>query len=305
MQNTHQLLMIRPYAFGYNAETAIDNRFQHYPLDPKTIAQNALEEFDRFATLLEKEGLDLTILQDTAYPATPDSIFPNNWISFHEESCIYFYPLKSPNRRKERKPALLHQIHQRFPSETIRDWTKFEEDGLFLEGTGSMVLDRTERIAYACLSERTDETLFRKWCLEESYYPFSFQAQDPEGHLIYHTNVMMSIAEEYAVVCLECIQNVQKRALLIDQLHFTNKELVEISFQQVQQFAGNVLQVRGITGEKFLIMSTQAYQSFTPAQIKQLEVYNRIVHSPLHTIETYGGGGARCMLAEIFGTPRS
>jgi hypothetical protein len=281
--------------------TAMDNRFQIKPTaEEEWVAKRALQEFDFFVDTLKNNGIEVTVLQDTKEPFTPDSIFPNNWISFHEGSCAYIYPMYAPNRRLEKKPAFLKEIKQVFSIEIMRDWSRYEEDGIFLEGTGSMIFDRKHRIAYACLSERTNETLFRKWCETEGYSPCSFQAFDQKGAVIYHTNVMMSIADQYAVVCMESIMNISQRTMLLNHLEFTHKQLIETSFGQMNEFACNVLQLQNKEGEPILVMSSRAFNNFNKEQISQLEKFNKIIHAPLETIETAGGGGARCMMAEVF-----
>lgn len=298
MQNTTHLLMIQPVNFGFNTETAVNNTFQ------KNIGgdlqQKALQEFTDFVTLLQKNKIDVTVVEDSLHPATPDSIFPNNWISFHADGRVFLYPMFAANRRLERKTAVLDAVKQKFSVTEIFDLTSSETDGLFLEGTGSMVLDRENKIAYACLSPRTDEKLLNEFCKLVDYYPATFRATDNTGVDIYHTNVMMCIAKTFAVVCLESVTDKDEKANLIGSLIRTNKEIVDISLLQLNSFAGNMLQVLNEDGELLLIMSTQAYQSLTNAQIEILQKHNRIIHSSLNTIETVGGGSARCMMAEVF-----
>lgn len=297
LQNTHQLLMIRPVNFGYNAQTAVNNSFQK---DTGNVQAKALQEFDDFVHILRKNKTDVIVIEDTPEPATPDSIFPNNWISFHEDGRIFLYPMFAPNRRQERKLHVLETIRNKFSVSEIVDLSKYEAENMFLEGTGSMVLDRENRIAYACLSPRTDEKLLNEFCRLTGYTSVTFTSIDNKGIDIYHTNVMMCIARNYAVICLSSIRNKKERKRLIVSFQNTNKEVITISLEQLNHFAGNMLQVKNEDGELILVMSSQAYHSLTAAQIEPLRKYNRIIHSSLNAIETAGGGSARCMMAEVF-----
>jgi hypothetical protein len=298
MQHTAQLLMIQPVNFGFNAETAENNTFQK-KLDGD-VQQRAFNEFTAFVDLLQKNKVDVTVVEDSLFPSTPDSIFPNNWISFHDDGHIFLYPMFAVNRRLERKAAVLHAVKEKFSVENIIDLTNVETAGIFLEGTGSMVLDRENNIAYASLSPRTNENLLNEFCKLVDYKPVAFKATDDAGHAIYHTNVMLSVANTFAVVCLESVTNDAERSTLLNSLIKTGKEIIDISLMQLDHFAGNMLQVVNTEGELLLVMSTQAYQSLTTAQVEILQKHNRIIHSSLITIETVGGGSARCMMAEIF-----
>ena len=297
LQNTHQLLMIRPVNFGYNAQTAVNNSFQK---DTGNVQAKALQEFDDFVHILRKNKTDVIVIEDTPEPATPDSIFPNNWISFHEDGRIFLYPMFAPNRRQERKLHVLETIRNKFSVSEIVDLSKYEAENMFLEGTGSMVLDRENRIAYACLSPRTDEKLLNEFCRLTGYTSVTFTSIDNKGIDIYHTNVMMCIASNYVVICLNSIRDEEERKKLIVSFQNTNKEVITISLEQLNHFAGNMLQVKNEDGELILVMSSQAYHSLTAAQIESLRKYNRIIHSSLNAIETAGGGSARCMMAEVF-----
>ena len=298
MQTTSHILMIRPVNFTFNAETAVNNAFQKNAAD--TDAQRlAHEEFNSFVTLLRDHDVDVTVMDDTPDPYTPDSIFPNNWISFHEKGLVCLYPMFAVNRRLERKPAILQQLGRTFRIGQTLDFSSFEQEGLFLEGTGSMVLDRDQHIAYACLSPRTDRKVWLDFCARMTYTPEIFTAVDASGQAIYHTNVMMCVADRYVVVCLDSLPVVTERQHLSDTIRKSGKALIPISLQQMDRFAGNMLQVHNREGERLLVMSSQAYHSLSPQQIGQLSSYNRILHSPLTTIETNGGGSARCMMAEI------
>ncbi len=298
MQNTAHLLMIQPVNFGFNAQTAINNTFQKNI--GGDVQQKALQEFTDFVAVLRKNKIDVTVFEDSLHPATPDSIFPNNWISFHADGRVFLYPMFAVNRRLERKAAVLDAVKANFSVTEIVDLTGSENDGLFLEGTGSMILDRENKIAYACLSPRTDKKLLNEFCKLVDYNPVTFSATDNTGVDIYHTNVMMCVAETLAVACLEAITDKEEKANLVNSLRETNKEIVDISLQQLNHFAGNMLQVVNADGELLLVMSTQAYQSLTESQIEMLQKNNRIIHSSLNTIETAGGGSARCMMAEVF-----
>ena len=298
MQNTAHLLMIQPVNFGFNVQTAVNNSFQKEVAG--NVQQQALREFNALVHILRQNRVNVIVVEDSLEPITPDSIFPNNWISFHADGRIFLYPMFAENRRQERKSAVPDAVKAAFFVSEIVDLSKSETESLYLEGTGSMVLDRENKIAYACLSPRTNETLLNKFCNLVGYHPATFKSTDEAGIDIYHTNVMMCVAQTFAVVCLESVADNEEKANLINLLTKTNKEIVDITLQQLHQFAGNMLQVINDEGELLLIMSTQAYQSLTPQQIETLQKHNRIIHSSLNTIETAGGGSARCMIAEIF-----
>ena len=302
MQNSDHLLMIQPVNFGFNAETAVNNTFQVNTKE--NVQEKALKEFNDFVNLLRENKVDVTVIPDTADPFTPDSIFPNNWISFHADGNVFLYPMFAENRRKEKKQHVLEILKDKFFISQVNDLSKYENENLFLEGTGSMVLDRDSRIAYACISSRTDKNLLNEFCDLIHYSVVNFFSKDMNGVDIYHTNVMMCIADKFAVICLASIHEESERESVIKSLTLTNKEIIDISLQQLNSFAGNMLQVNNTTNELLLVMSTQAYRSLTADQINRLEKYNRIIHSPLDTIETAGGGSARCMMAEIFNKPR-
>ena len=302
MQNSDHLLMIQPVNFGFNAETAVNNTFQVNTKE--NVQEKALKEFNDFVNLLRENKVDVTVITDTADPFTPDSIFPNNWISFHADGNVFLYPMFAENRRKEKKQHVLEILKDKFFISQVNDLSKYENENLFLEGTGSMVLDRDNRIAYACISSRTDKNLLNEFCDLIHYSVVNFFSKDMNGVDIYHTNVMMCIADKFAVICLASIHDESERESVIKSLTLTNKEIIDISLQQLNSFAGNMLQVNNTTNELLLVMSTQAYRSLTADQINRLEKYNRIIHSPLDTIEAAGGGSARCMMAEIFNKPR-
>lgn len=296
---SYALLMVRPVRFGYNAETAVNNAFQVAGQNQETVQAKALAEFDHFVATLRSHEIDVVVVEDTVEPHTPDSIFPNNWISFHRNSTIILYPMFAENRRLERKETVVEAIKSRFQIDSTIDLTKNEAHNVFLEGTGSIILDRDNKIAYACISPRTDKNLFLEFCEEMGYEPVVFTAVDQKGKEIYHTNVMMCLGDKYAVICLDSIQEADERAVVTGALAQSGKVIVEISFDQMNHFAGNMLQVMNVNGEQFLVMSSQAYASLNQEQVQSLESYNPIIHVPLETIESNGGGSARCMMAEI------
>lgn len=291
--------MIKPVAFDFNAETAVNNAFQQEGSN-ENAQQKAEAEFDGFVQKLTAAGVDVTVVQDTAVPHTPDSIFPNNWISFHQDGSIVLYPMYAVNRRAERKQHVLDAIAAKFEVKQQIDFTSTEKDNLFLEGTGSMVLDRDNNIAYACLSPRTDKAVFEEWCSKMNYTACSFNSVDEKGGEIYHTNVMMCVADKYVVICLDSIRNAEERDKVFDTITDSGKAIIEISYSQMNHFAGNMLQVQNQNGQRYLAMSSQAYNALSSRQIQELESYNPIIHSDLTTIETNGGGSARCMMAEVF-----
>jgi len=298
MQTTNHILMIRPVDFKFNEQTAGNNKFQIASTETN-VQTEALKEFDGFVDLLRKNGVDVTVVDDTLQPETPDSIFPNNWVSFHEDGAVYLYSMFSENRRLERRREILDGLKDKFEVNHVNDLSFYEMQHAFLEGTGSMVLDRPNKIAYACLSVRTDEEVLNNFCMLTGYEPMAFQAVDATNFPIYHTNVMMCIGDRFAVICLDSIKDPEERLNVTISLKSTGKEIIEISLDQMNKFAGNMLQVSNVHDESLLVMSEQAYLSLYAEQIASLEKYCRIIYAPLYTIEKNGGGSARCMLAEI------
>lgn len=292
------LLMIRPVRFGYNAQTAVNNAFQEKGTQDD-VQQKALAEFDGFVAKLREKDIDVLVVEDTPEPHTPDSIFPNNWISTHQNGAVVLYPMFAENRRLERKDTVLDTIRKHFVISNLIDYTDYEAQGRFLESTGSFILDRIHRIAYACISPRTDKALFLRFCDEQECTPVIFESYDEGGTAVYHTNVMMTICDRYAVINLESIP-AKDRELVVESLEGTGKAIITITHKQMNHFAGNMLQVANKNGEKYLVMSSQAYNSLTDDQVQQLTAFNPIIHSKLDTIETNGGGSARCMMAEIY-----
>lgn len=306
-QLTDTILMIRPVKFGYNVETAENNHYQQALSDvsPEEIQHRALEEFNQFVTTLQQRGVNVIAIDDTAQKDTPDSVFPNNWISFHDDGTVVTYPMWAPNRRLERRDDILSTLIKDYGYAIRRkiDYSYFEAEEKFLEGTGSMVLDRQNRIAYACVSPRTHLHLLEEFCLEFGFRPLVFIASQmiDEGFAeIYHTNVMMSIGEDFAVFCADALKNTWDRRDIVAAIQDTGKEVIFISEAQCNHFAGNMLQVKNKDGERLLVMSEQAYQSLSAGQIQQIRQYTDIVYSSLNTIEACGGGSARCMMAEVF-----
>lgn len=302
MQTTSRVLMVRPVKFGFNEQTAVNNSFQRRGLE-LSAQEMALAEFDNFVTLLKTNGVDVTVVEDTPDPHTPDSIFPNNWFSTHESGELVLYPMCAPNRRLERKETVLNVIKEigaRGKMKRLVDLTSWEEKDLFLEGTGSLILDRPNKLAFVCRSPRSDEKVLEQFCEKLDYEYFIFNATDNNGSLIYHTNVMMCIGEKFVVACLDSIKEIGERENFIAFVEDCDKELVEISMEQMENFAGNMLQLRGKGGEPLLIMSATAKRSLTAEQLATLSSYCRILAPELEAIETNGGGSARCMIAEIY-----
>ena len=284
--------------FTFNAETAVNNAFQVAGKDGNA-QENAAQEFDDFVNVLRTNGVDVTVVNDTPDPFTPDSIFPNNWVSFHSNGTVCLYPMFASNRRLERKQGVLDIISSKFKINKLIDFSYYESENHFLEGTGSMVLDRDDRIAYACVSPRTDKKVLQDFCKTMGYKGIAFHATDESKQQIYHTNVMMCVAEQYVLICLDSVNIKDEKEELISVIKQSGKKIIEITTEQMNHFAGNMLQVHNDNAEKLLVMSTQAYESLTESQIKKLTLYNRIIHSRLNTIETNGGGSARCMMAEV------
>jgi hypothetical protein len=303
-QITDTLVMIRPVHFRMNEETAVNNYFQKTTKDlQETVNKKAQTEFDAFANKLKGVGVNVIVIDDIASQDTPDSVFPNNWVSFHENGDVALYPMFAKNRRKERREDVFEKIEAegRFIRNFV-DYTSAELENIYLEGTGSLILDRQNRKAYCALSPRADEDLVIEFCEDFEFTPIIFNAyQSHEGERlpIYHTNVMMCVAEEFAVICLDAIDDKKERKLVADSLTQDGKEIISISEEQMNNFAGNMLQVQG-KSSKYLVMSKTAHDSLKEHQIKSIEKHCPILSSDLSTIETHGGGSARCMLAEVF-----
>jgi hypothetical protein len=302
-QTTSHILMVRPANFAFNEETAANNAFQSRDgkLSADEMRQKAVREFDDFVKKLREAGVQVIVAEDSATPAKPDAVFPNNWVTFHQEGFVVTYPMFAPTRRRERREEVIEEILQKgFSSKNHIHLEEEESKNRFLEGTGSIIFDHQNRLAYACLSPRTDADLLENLCQKIGYQKVVFHAVDANGQEIYHTNVMMALGETFVVICLDSVRDPAERKMLEEKFRETDKEIVDITLAQMNAFAGNMLQVRNAAGETILVMSEQAYRSLTPLQIKALEKHTRLLYSPIETIETYGGGSARCMMAEIF-----
>ena len=301
-QLTTQVLMVRPANFGFNPETAASNAFQqddaHFSVEE--IKTKAIAEFDAFVDQLQNAAIEVIVFQDDTAPIKTDAVFPNNWMTTHHDGTLILYPMLSENRRLERNPAIIEQLGTQFRISRTVDLTIYEEQQRFLEGTGSMVLDREHKIVYACRSARTDELVLEMFCQATGFHPHLFLATDGLGQPIYHTNVMMALGAELAIVCLAAIQDKKERQHLVDRLTSTGKTIVEITLVQMMAFAGNMIQVANTQGQSYFIMSSAAYGCLKDEQIQAIEQHAHILHSDLETIEAYGGGSARCMIAEIF-----
>lgn len=304
-QYTSTILMVEPTAFYYNPETAVNNYFQTKTTDSQeSIQKEALEEFQGMVSALRSKGVNVITIKDTASPHTPDSIFPNNWISFHDNGNVVLYPMFAKNRREERREEdVLSLLEEKgFHIDDVIDFTSAEEDEIFLEGTGSIILDRENELAFACISQRTDEDLLVEFCEELEYTPVIFHANQTvngERKPIYHTNVMMCISDKYAIICLDSIDDKKEKKAVCEYLLEAGKEIIAITEAQMHQFAGNMLQVGGL-GQSYLVMSQTAYNSLNQEQISKIEVYNPILPVKIDLIEKLGGGSARCMMAEVF-----
>lgn len=309
MQITNTVLMIRPVQFRKNEETAVNNYFQEdLILQHSAINKQAQMEFDLLVERLREVGVSVIVVDDLPENDTPDSIFPNNWISFHDNGTVALYPMFAENRRRERREDILDILEQRgFEIREVMDYSGAEAEGLYLEGTGSILLDRVHRKAYCALSDRADESLFIEFCEDFEFDPVvfnAFQQVNNQRLPIYHTNVMMCLGETFAVICLDSIDDKKERKSVLHHLRESGKEVVEISEEQIHHFAGNMLQLLGKDNQRILVMSESAFKSLNSKQIATLQQTSRIVYSSLHTIESCGGGSARCMLAEVF-LPRS
>ena len=303
-QSTNSILMIRPNNFGYNEETALDNHYQNQGSLEMDSNENAQKEFDNMVFNLRQNGISVYVFQDDDINYTPDSIFPNNWISFHENGDIGLYPMYAENRRLERRPEVIKFLEDEgFNIDNIVDYSSAESENKFLEGTGSMILDRENRIAYCSISKRSNEDLFIEFCEDFEFTPVLFNSYQSVGDKrlpIYHTNVMMCVATNYVVICLDSIDDKKQRKNVSNFINESGKKLIEISENQVESFAGNMLELLNDKGDSILVMSKSAENSLSEIQKNSIKKYSRIVSSNINTIEVCGGGSARCMMAEIF-----
>jgi hypothetical protein len=300
---TSHILMIRPANFGFNPETAADNAFQQDDgsLGPAQIVAAAQQEFDLFAQRLQSAGVDVIVIEDTPEPVKTDAVFPNNWVTFHEDGTLITYPMATHSRRLERREEVVALMMRQYGFRKRIKLEAFENETQFLEGTGSLILDREHKLAYACKSPRTHEQPLADFCQQMNYEAILFDAVDGSGQAIYHTNVLMALGTSFVVICLDTVRDEGQRQALLDRFKHTRKEVIEISLAQMMAFAGNMLQVKSQNSEDtHLVMSEQAYQSLDSSQIKSIEKHTSILQAPIYVIEKYGGGSVRCMMAEVF-----
>ncbi len=301
MQSTNNILLVRPATFSFNKETAISNAFQiNLNESAEIIKEKKLAEFDAFVKTLKNKGVKVTVVEDTLTPEKPDAIFPNNWVSFHADGSVILYPMNAENRQHERRLDIIDLLKKDFKVTNILNLSHYEKEGKYLEGTGSIIFDHLNKKAYACLSPRTDKDLLIKVCEYLNYEPIYFFSLDEKGKEIYHTNVMMCIAENFAVICLDSISNPIEKEKLIKNLSETGHQIIDISFEQMKNFAGNMLELKGSDNKKILALSQSAFDSLSVNQKEEIEKFCELVPLNIKTIETIGGGSARCMIAEIF-----
>lgn len=301
-QTTSHLMMVRPASFQFNIETAVSNAFQKSlkSLSVEEIKQKAINEFDAYVAKLRQHKIDVLVIQDSILPQKPDAIFPNNWISMQADGLVYLYPMCTPNRRLERRPEVVEKLKSVYKIKAVIDLSASENKYQFLEGTGSIIFDHLNKKAYACLSPRTNKSMFEEHCKQLGYESISFISEDENGHLVYHTNVMLTIGNGFVVICLESIKNEKEQKKVLNSFAATQHEIIYISFKQMNAFAGNMLQVENTDGKTFLILSQTALNSLDLKQIQQIQKYTEILSVEIPVIETIGGGSARCMLAEIY-----
>jgi len=294
--------MVRPANFGFNEETAASNAFQSTSdsLSNEEARLLAQKEYDAFVENLRTLGVNVIVVDDTESPVKPDAVFPNNWITFHDDGTVITYPMLSKARRLERREDVIENLNKKYRIDHRIAFEPMEEADIILEGTGSLILDRVNKLAYACYSPRTSQVLLKSFCKSMGYEVVGFISVDGNGQQIYHTNVMMALGETFVVICMESVPDAAENVLLRRKFEETKKEIIEISYDQMMQFAGNMLQVRSTSGEPILVMSEAAYQSLSEEQIKRIESHTKILHQPIPTIETLGGGSVRCMMAEVF-----
>jgi hypothetical protein len=304
-QLTNTIMMIRPANFGFNDETATNNAFQSKErVESKMLLKDvAKSEFDNMVQILRSKGIHVIVIEDTENPVKPDAVFPNNWISFHENGVLITYPMFAKNRRIERREDIIERISEKFRINNRYSFEFYENDNeepLYLEGTGSMIFDRPNGIVYACLSQRTDATLIDKFNVLMGTQSFVFKAVDRNGLEIYHTNVMMALGEDFVVICLDSIPDMESKNQLLKIFEKTGKEVIDISIKQMESFAGNMLEVKNKNNERYLCMSQTAFDSLKQEQKDKLSVRTNLLPIPITNIEKYGGGSVRCMMAEIF-----
>ena len=295
------VLMIRPAAFGANPETAASNAFQSAAAGTPRDRDAAVAEFDAAVDALERAGIEVIVVDDLADPPKPDAVFPNNWLSLHHDGTAVLYPMLSPLRRRERRRDVIAAIEARgFTVRRVLDLTGWESSALFLEGTGSLVLDHRMRVAYACLSPRTARRPLEQFAAELGYVPHAFRASGPKGEDVYHTNVLMCVGEGFAAACLDAVGDPVERRRLREGLAAAGRELVELDRAQMNAFAGNMLALRSVHGTPIVALSDTAWNALDASRRAQLGRHGGIVTAALPTIERCGGGSLRCMLAEVF-----
>lgn len=295
-QQPSKLFMVRPVSFGFNVETAQSNSFQKNETPPLTIVN---EEFDRMIDLLQAHEIDVTVFEDSAMPVKPDAVFPNNWISTHEDGTVVLYPMMAENRRLERRLDIVEYLQKNYDVKRVIDLSIHEKDGKFLEGTGSLVFDHINKIGYACRSQRTSENLVEKICHELDYKAVIFDSVDKDGRPIYHTNVMMGIGKKFAVICLDSIRSESDQDRVLDSFAQTDHKIIAISYEQMAAFAGNLIEVKSGSGEPVVLISQTAFQSLLPGQLNAISEFSDVLPISIPLIETIGGGSVRCMVAGI------
>lgn len=307
MHLTNTILMIRPASFQYNEETAVSNDYQKKieGISKENIVAKAQAEFDAMVQVLRDKKIEVLVIEDSKTPEKPDAIFPNNWISTRPDGAVFLYPMKTPNRRLERSVAVLYVLKNNFSVSEIKDYSNYEKQDIALEGTGSIVFDHNAKVAYACLSPRTDKDLLEKLCTEIGYTAHIFNAVDANGKDIYHTNVVMAVGEGFVVIGLCAVTNEEEKKALLARFENDGLEVIDLSSEQLNTaFAGNMLQVKNTEDEKFLVMSQRAFNSLSENQKNQLQKHTQLLPTPIDIIEQIGGGSARCMMAEIFLAPK-
>lgn len=301
MTEAPTILMIRPAAFGFNEETAANNFFQENPGIPAAdLQKKALEEFNRMAEILQENDIGLLLIEDSREPPKPDAIFPNNWLSSTPDGKLFVFPMFAPSRRAEKREDIIDRLSADFVVKDLQDWSEFEVEGRFLEGTGSMVMDHRNQLIYAAISERTNLSVLEKFAVTNGYQAIVFLATDTAGRPVYHTNVLMSLGEKFAVLCEEAIEEEWELIAVRQLLESTNHAIIPISREQMQRFAGNMLEVKNRKGESILVLSQSAFDCLRKEQKAMLEAYARLLPIPVPTIEAVEGGSVRCMMAEIF-----
>ncbi|MGQ0738009.1 MAG: citrulline utilization hydrolase CtlX [Bacteroidota bacterium] len=301
MSSTTTILMVRPAAFGFNEETAANNYFQSNPaISKEALQQKALTEFDNMVQTLRRNHIDVLVMEDNKEPPKPDAVFPNNWLSTSPEGKVFVYPMYAPSRRAEKRDEILEQLAKEFVVKDVQDWSEFEAEGRFLEGTGSMVMDHDNRLIYAAISERTNISVLEKFAASNSYQAIIFLATDKEGRPVYHTNVVMALGEKFCVLCEEAIDEEWELIAVRQLLESTGHTIIPITREQMHSFAGNMLELKNSKGENILILGQAAFDALHKEQREMLEAYARLLPVAVPTIEQVEGGSVRCMMAEVF-----